>query len=357
VAAGQCEGLVTLTFHHCTLNDAAAVALGVALELQTHQFAEARVYRSRNFYGVLTIFKQHDNERNLDYLVLWHGRTMHGMQFLNPQQAAWPSLYYSEKSGVGLAMHALPAGHRRIGLVGLGVGTLATYAQVEDYVHIYEINPEVQRLATSWFTYLTNCPAKVETTLGDARLSLEREPPQDFDLLALDAFNSDAIPVHLLTKEAFVIYERHLKTNGVIAVHVSNKSVNLEPVVINLARHFNYKVATIDCTPPADKPWILGSVWMLLSRNAEFVNSPTIRVAARPAGQPQAHRRPGESPPATGRWRRRCGDRRRRPASPPRSSALPPGPRRRTASAGRARRRRQTRPPRRPAAGGPAAAG
>ncbi len=267
----------------CVSLSAGLVALGVALGLQTHQLAGARVYRSRNFYGVLTIFKQHDNERNLDYLVLWHGRTMHGMQFLDPQQAGWPTLYYSEKSGVGLALHALPAGQRRIGLVGLGVGTLAAYAQAGDYVHIYEINPEVLELATSRFTYLSNCPAKVENTLGDARLSLEREPPQDFDLLALDAFNSDAIPVHLLTKEAFVVYERHLKPNGIIAVHVSNKSVNLEPVVINLARHFNYKVATIDCAPPADKPWILGSVWMLLSRSGEIVNSPAIRLAARPA--------------------------------------------------------------------------
>jgi tetratricopeptide (TPR) repeat protein len=217
------------------------------------------------------------------YLELAHGRTLHGLQFVDPSRAAWPTLYYSEHSGVGLAMRALPAGPRRIGLIGLGTGTLASYAQAGDYVHIYEINPEVERLATSRFTYLANCPGKVEVTLGDARLSLEREPPQDFDLLVLDAFNSDAIPVHLLTREAFASYERHLKTNGIMAVHVSNLSVNLEPVVVNLARHFNYEMATIDYGAPRDKPWILRSVWMLLSRSREIINSPAIRAAARPA--------------------------------------------------------------------------
>ena len=124
---------------------------------------------------------------------------------------------------------------------------------------------------------------KVEVTLGDARLSLEREPPQNFDLLVLDAFNSDAIPVHLLTEEAFTIYERHLKTNGIIAVHISNRNLNLEPVVANLARHFNYKAVIIDYDPPPDQWWIWRSVWMLLSHNGEIIDSPAIRLAARPA--------------------------------------------------------------------------
>jgi tetratricopeptide (TPR) repeat protein len=262
---------------------AGLVALGSALWRQAHQSGGLTVYRSRNFYGVLKVMR-HDNQKpDSRYLELAHGRTLHGLQFVDPRRAGWPTLYYSEHSGVGLAMRALPTGPRRIGLIGLGTGTLATYAQAGDYVHIYEINPEVERLATSRFTYLANCPGKVEVTLGDARLSLEREPPQDFDLLVLDAFNSDAIPVHLLTKEAFMIYERHLKTNGIMAVHVSNLGVNLEPVVVNLARHFNYEVATIDYNAPRDKPWILRSVWMLLSRSQEIINSPAIRLAARPA--------------------------------------------------------------------------
>jgi hypothetical protein len=258
------------------------VALGIALEWQARGLGNEMVYRSRNFYGVLTVYERHKNDPRLHHFQMMHGRTMHGLQFVDPVRAAWPTTYYTEKSGVGLALHALPTGRRRIGVVGLGTGTLATYAQTGDYIHFYEINPDVERLASSRFTYLTHCAGKVEVTLGDARLSLEREPPQNFDLLALDAFSSDAIPVHLLTRQAFTIYERHLKTNGIIAVHVSNKNMNLEPVVVSLARYFNLGVATIDYDPPPDKPWILRSVWLLLSHNGSIINSPDIRLAGRP---------------------------------------------------------------------------
>jgi hypothetical protein len=122
----------------------------------------------------------------------------------------------------------------------------------------------------------------VEVTLGDARLSLEKEPAQDFDLLALDAFTSDAIPVHLLTQEAFTVYQRHLKPKGILAVHITNRSLNFEPVVINLARHFNYKVTIIDDVGTPYKRWIYPSLWMLLSHSEEIINSPAIRLAASP---------------------------------------------------------------------------
>jgi tetratricopeptide (TPR) repeat protein len=123
----------------------------------------------------------------------------------------------------------------------------------------------------------------VDVVFGDARLSLEREPPQNFDLLVLDAFNSDAIPVHLVTEEAFVLYERHLKTNGIIAIHISSAHLNLEPVVLNLARRFNYEAAIIEYNPPRDQWWNQLSTWALLSRNGELINSPTIRENTRPA--------------------------------------------------------------------------
>lgn len=216
------------------------------------------------------------------WLSLVHGKTLHGLQCPDPSRVALPTSYYGEQSGVGRAWRALSTAPRRIGLVGLGIGTLTTYARTGDYVHIYEINPEVIRLATKEFKYLTNCAGKVEVTLGDARLSLEREPPQNFDLLVLDAFSSDAIPVHLLTREAFAIYERHLNPSGVIAVHVSNTSMNLEPVVVNLARHCHYEMTTIDYVPPRDKPWLLHSVWMLLSHNGQIIHARDIRLASRP---------------------------------------------------------------------------
>jgi tetratricopeptide (TPR) repeat protein len=267
------------------------LALGIALWFQAHKLEDMMVYRSRNFYGVLSVYELHKNEAKLHQLQLTHGRTLHGLQLTDAAQAAWPTTYYGEKSGVGLAEQALPTGSRRIGVIGLGAGTLAAYARTGDNLRFYEINPEVCRLAGSWFTYLKNCAGKVEIIHGDARLSLEREAPQNFDLLVLDAFNSDSIPVHLLTKEAFAIYRRHLKSKGIIAVHVSNRSLNLEPVVVKLARFFDYKVVTIDSVAPRDKPWIRDAVWMLLSHDEDIIGSPTIRLAARtsetdPAGIP-----------------------------------------------------------------------
>ena len=261
---------------------AGLVTMGVAFWLQAHQFASARVDKLRNFYGVLTVFKYDNDASDLHYREFSHGRTMHGQQFTDPVRALWPTTYFSENSGIGLAMQALPAGNRRMGVIGLGAGTLAAYPQAGDYLHMYEINPEVERIAASRFTYLANCKGKLEVTLGDGRLSLEREAPQNFDLLVLDAFNSDAPPVHLLTKEAFDIYERHVKTNGVIAVNISNKRVNLEPVIANLARRFGYKMITIEHIPPHDKPWLMNSSWVLLSRNQDFINSPAIHLAGRP---------------------------------------------------------------------------
>jgi tetratricopeptide (TPR) repeat protein len=266
----------------CAGLSAGVVALGVALWLEAHRMDGLTVWQARNFYGVLKVTSLNRDAPDQQHRELIHGRTKHGSQFVAPERARWPTLYYSERSGVGLAMSALPGDSRRIGVIGLGAGTLAVYGRATDYIHIYEINPEVIRIATSWFTFLANFPGQVEITRGDARLSLEREPPQNFDLLVLDAFNSDAIPVHLLTREAFAIYERHLKTNGIIAVHVSNKGLNLEPVVVNLARNFHFELAVIDYHPPPDQPWLLESVWMLLSHNRQNINTPEIRLARQP---------------------------------------------------------------------------
>jgi hypothetical protein len=242
------------------------------------------VARSRNFYGVLTVFEYKRSDPKEHHFVLQHGRITHGLQFVDPEQARWPTSYYGEESGIGLALKALPAGHRRrLGLVGLGTGTLTAYAQPGDYVRIYEINPEVKRLAGSPFSFLSNCAGKAEVALGDARLSMEREPPQQFDLLALDAFSSDAIPVHLLTEEAFEVFTRHLKTNGVIAIHISNHFLDLEPVVANLARHFNYKMAVIDYDESDEHWWLYSSTWILLTHDDQFLSSPAICAAALPA--------------------------------------------------------------------------
>jgi hypothetical protein len=267
-------------FVTCVWLSLGLLALGAALWMQVRTDSRDSVYRSRNFYGVLAVLEYHKDDPAAHYFLLQHGRITHGLQFVDPLRAAWPTTYYGQESGVGLAINALPAGGKRIGLVGLGAGTITAYGQPGDYLRIYEINPEVERLAMLRFTYLTHCRGKVEVVLGDARLSMEHELPQHFDLLALDAFSSDAIPVHLLTKEAFEIYGRHMKTNGIIAVHISNRYLDLEPVIVNLACHFNYKLAVISHNETDKEWWEYSSTWILLTRNEEMIRSFAISQAA-----------------------------------------------------------------------------
>jgi hypothetical protein len=256
--------------------------LGVVLWKHGRESGSEVVYKSRNFYGVLTVYDQRRDQPKDHHLLLQHGRITHGLQFVDPEQAAWPTTYYGEESGIGLAMKALLGSGRRIGLVGLGTGTLAAYARPGDYVRIYEINPAVKELATTRFTYLSHCQGTVEVVPGDARLSMQKEPPQRFDLLALDAFSGDAIPVHLLTSEAMTIYQRHLNTNGIIAVHISNHYLDLEPVVIKLARHFDYNYVAIDYDDSDEEWWLYSSTWILLSADGALLNTPAIRSAANP---------------------------------------------------------------------------
>ena len=255
------------------------ITLGAILWTQAHDSRGELVYRSRNFYGVLTVYEYEKKDPESHYFLLQHGRITHGLQFVDPAQAMLPVSYYGPESGIALGVAALPTGRRRIGVVGLGTGTMAAFGRAGDYLRFYEINPQVQAVATSWFHYLPRCAGKVEVALGDARLSLENEPPQHFDLLVLDAFSSDAVPVHLLTREAFEVYGRHLNTNGVIAVHISNHYLDLEPVVVNLARHFGYKLASIDYEESDEEWWLYGSTWILLSHSEQILNSPAIRNA------------------------------------------------------------------------------
>jgi spermidine synthase len=157
---------------------------------------------------------------------------------------------------------------------------MAVFARAGDYLRFYEINPQVEQVAAAWFTYLTNCPATVEIATGDARLSLEHEPPQNFDLLVLDAFNSDAVPVHLLTREAFAVYRRHLRPGGVIAINISNHHLNLKPVVANLARHFHCQWISIDYEETDEEWWLYSSTWALMSDDGKVINAPAVRNAA-----------------------------------------------------------------------------
>jgi hypothetical protein len=273
------------TFRHwrlltCAWLSGGVIALGIFLWKDGHSSGSEQVYRSRNFYGVLTVYEHEKEDPESHYFLLQHGRITHGLQFVDPARANTPVSYYGPESGIGLCVAALPDRQRRIGVVGLGTGTMAAFGRAGDYVRFYEINSKVQQVATSWFSYLPKATGTVEVALGDARISLEKEPPQNFDLLVLDAFSSDAIPVHLLTKEAFELYGRHLNTNGVIAVHISNHYLDLEPVVVNLARHFGYKLINIDFEENDEEWWFYASTWILLSRNERSLSSPAILSAA-----------------------------------------------------------------------------
>jgi SAM-dependent methyltransferase len=281
----------------CSWLAAGLVALAAALWLQSRDSDAAVVFRSRNFYGTLAVCEYRKGEPEAHYFLLRHGRITHGLQFVDPERATWPISYYGAGSGVSVAVNALPAGPRRIGVVGLGTGTMAAHGRTGDHIHFYEINPEVKQLATSRFTYLKNCRASVDVAIGDARLTMERESPQGFDLLALDAFSSDAIPVHLLTREAFALYSRHLRPGGILAVHISNYYLDLEPVVANLAREFDYKLAIVDYTDASwdeeseeeESPWwAYSSTWILLSRNEAILKSPAISRVTSPAKEDRA---------------------------------------------------------------------
>ena len=261
-----------------------AAGLGAVFMMQWINAHDATVLRaSRNFYGTLKVFDYLPDDPEEHYRLLMHGATTHGLQFTAPEKALLPTTYYSEHSGVGLALNHLPRETgRKLGLVGLGTGTLAAYGQKGDTLRIYEINPAVEKLAHDSFTYLSYSQAKIDIVMGDARLSLEQElaagHPQQFDLLALDAFSSDAIPAHLLTKEAFELYLQHLRPDGVIAVHISNRHLDLEPVVRALAQHFNLNIAVISDDYEAEW-WIYETTWILLTNSKPFLAQSAIEDA------------------------------------------------------------------------------
>jgi spermidine synthase len=161
-------------------------------------------------------------------------------------------------------------------VIGLGTGTLTVYGLPGDYYRVYEINPLVIQIANTEFSFLRHCKAKCDVVLGDARLSLEREQPQGFDVLAVDAFSGDSIPVHLLTRQAFELYFRHLKPDGVLAVHVSNKYLDLQPVVKRLAEAIHKDAIVVD-TDDVENTELFGSTWVLVTSNQVFLNTPVVK--------------------------------------------------------------------------------
>jgi hypothetical protein len=252
---------------------AVTVAMVVVLVLNIRSTREDTVAMMRNFYGTLRI-QEFKAGLILPYRSLVHGTIQHGAQYLSFPENRNPTTYYGRSSGVGLALRfCCDEKPKRVGVIGLGTGTLAAYGKPGDFFRFYEINPQVVAVANTWFTFLKQSPAKSEIVLGDARLSLESESSQQFDVLAVDAFSGDAIPVHLLTKEAFAVYFRHLKPEGILAVHTSNTYLNLAPVVKMLAEDADYATRLI--ASDEDAPRLISSAdWVLVTRNQEFLNKP-----------------------------------------------------------------------------------
>jgi protein-L-isoaspartate O-methyltransferase len=263
------------------------VALGFTLGIEIWLDVKDTRLRRRNFYGALRIL-DHDTGGAGVVRILFSGDVTHGLQFVESPYSRSATSYYHAASGVGRAWQALAArSSLRVGMVGLGVGTLAAYAQPGDQLRFYEINPAIKRLASEHFSFLSNCPAHIQIVLGDARLSMESEAPQNFDLLVLDAFTGDAIPVHLLTREAFETYKKHLRPDGIIAVHITNRYLKLHPVVNALARTFGYHLAYYSYEKDEQNWSAYSTTWALLTRDRTFFAAEPLRSPAtnQPAAQ------------------------------------------------------------------------
>ena len=244
----------------------------LALGLDTSQMAKKEIadyataiFTERNFYGSLKV-TEGDKVR-----VLQNGNVVHGRELLGPDVAGIPVSYYGPRSGVGLAVKQLQTrGPLKIGVIGLGTGTMAAHGRAGDTVTFYEINPAVPNIANNWFSFIATSGAKTDIRIGDARLLLEREPPQGYDLLTIDAFTSDSIPVHLLTREAFAQYWRHLKPGGILAVHVSNLYIDLVPIVAAAAMDSD-KTARLISDDSDDSDQALDrSDWVLIAADPDF---------------------------------------------------------------------------------------
>ena len=233
---------------------------------------QGAVASARNFYGILRVMERFDD--NGRFRELQHGRTLHGMEYLASAQRDWPTSYYGPHSGIAMALNALGPSNRRIAVVGLGTGTLAAWGRAGDTIRFYEINPNVEPIARSWFSFLRDSHASTEVVLGDARIELGRElaagQSQDFDLIAVDAFSSDSIPMHLLTAECADIYRRRLAPGGVLALHISNRVLNLDPVARGIARYLGWNAVQIISKDDA-ATGESASHWVLMSPDAGFL--------------------------------------------------------------------------------------
>ncbi len=254
----------------------AGVLLTAVFGILVYRYVQVRatqiLYRERNFYGIKSVINEPET------VGLLSGSTLHGRQFKNPALRNIPLSYYRTESGIGLLLNSYPrgnSGNLRVGVIGMGAGTLAAYGHRGDYYRFYEIDPATVELSAGpspYFYFAHDSVAKVDAVLGDARLSLEKEAKlgerQQFDVLAVDAFSSDAIPVHLLTNEALDLYLTHMRNaQGVLAFHVTNWHLDLAPVLAALAESHHLAACQVRN---------LGSTWILLSADPQMLRLPSL---------------------------------------------------------------------------------
>jgi SAM-dependent methyltransferase len=244
-----------------------------------YQVSTSRVMM-RNFYSVL---RTREDATPVSFRSMVHGGIVHGGQLLDPELRFQSSSYFGPTSGYGRLFASLPDAPRRVGVIGLGAGSMVAHARAGDTFRFYEINPQVVDLARKEFTFLTETPATIEVVLGDGRLSLEREPDQRFDVLAMDAFSGDSIPMHLLTREAMSIYLRHLKPGGVLAFQATNRFIDISPVVASLAQERGLTAVLISDTPQSTEGadyWLSSTDQILVTSDRLLLEAPRIREVA-----------------------------------------------------------------------------
>jgi len=236
----------------------------------------------RNFYGVV---RTRDYASPVPFRAMYHGGINHGGQLLDPALRGRPTSYFAPTSGYGRVFASLPEAPRRVGVIGLGAGALAAYSRAGDLFRFYEIDPQVAAVAVSEFTYLRDSPAQTDIVLGDGRLSLEREAPQHYDVLAIDAFSGDSIPMHLITREAMAAYLRHLKPDGVIVFQATNRFVDIAPVVERLAALHGMSAVLVSDVAESDEGadyWVSDTDQIIVTRNAQLLAAPPIASVAQP---------------------------------------------------------------------------
>jgi len=217
---------------------------------------------------------------------MYHGAINHGGQLLDASHLRYPSTYFSRTSGYGRVFASLPDTARKVGVIGLGAGALAVYARKGDLFRFYEIDPQVAAVAVSEFSFLRDAPGQTDIVLGDGRLSLEREAPQAYDVLAIDAFSGDSIPMHLLTREAMATYVRHLKPDGAIVFQATNRFVDIAPVVERLAAEFGYSAVMVsdhpdDALSSGHDYWSSNTDQIIVTRNKALLAAQPIRSASK----------------------------------------------------------------------------